>query len=543
VKARVGLQLKEVFLGQKNESTNKKRNLGLLAAQFEHMRGKIRQLIGALRAQHLSMLRMNETRLQVAVRVAALAEGSAICDEAGTVPTDHGKQESDLSSYMAVHNSGSLRQKTTADRFLQHIVDYAIEWEKVIVARVTPSLKKAETLRRDLDHYQAKVDAIKLEINKIISKGKMVDGKVTTRLQRNEDKFLQARNQYDLFSNNLCTLLEEVVVRGWKDLHPILIKLVQFDIQISSTEAELFSNLNPVVQSLKKIAADCGIHPQARLRELEQMTGEQPQSLHPNLLSSADLQDDSNDDNSDTMLPNATNDTNAYWSPTLTTSEMVSVAQHSAPPPTMDMVEESFRQTSVGSTSTSQSNVFGDNMMGGTAAPPTSNAFGNNMMHTTANVYGNNMMGGTASVNISNAYNNATAHSAGINPFGASISNASNTQSGHRAASPYNDSNSNTMATASPYGASIPNGMTTQSGHRAASPYREPISHAISSLPNHRSGSPYGEPISNTTIASSSHQSSGPYNTPNSYATTAQPPTALHVQPKSGSQTYHNPFD
>jgi len=356
-------------------ATSKKQSLDVLESDFKRMRANIRQLIEALRAQHLTLLRMNETRLKVALRIAALAEGSAIGEEAGDVPptaVQNGATvddtDPDLSSYMAVHSRVSSRQKANADRFLKHIVEYAIEWEKVIVARVTTSLKTSENLRRDLDHYASKVESLKLECNKAIARGRMVDGKVTTRLQRNEEKRSQAKTEYDVFAAGLMVLLEEVCVRGWKDLHPILLKLAQFDRTTSGEESGVFGHLTGVVERLQRIGSECGLQPNARLRELGELAdmgvaGGRPQALNSSLMESPSSQaivqshsQGSYDQNESfhghqqhqqqQQYNNNERDLDAMPM-TLSTTQMISVAEHSAPPPTMDMVEDSFRQTSI----------------------------------------------------------------------------------------------------------------------------------------------------------------------------------------------------
>lgn len=97
------------------------------------------------------------------------------------------------------------------------------------------------------------------EVNRITSKGKVVDERVAARLRRNEKKLQQARKDYNIFASNLCLVLEEVTGKGWQNLHPILLKLIQFDILTASKEDELFSNLTPVAESLKKIATEFGL--------------------------------------------------------------------------------------------------------------------------------------------------------------------------------------------------------------------------------------------------------------------------------------------
>ena len=67
VKHRVGQQIKDVILGSKKAS-KESTELDYLAGQFKHLKQRIRSLIEALKAQHISLLQMNESRLLVSSR-------------------------------------------------------------------------------------------------------------------------------------------------------------------------------------------------------------------------------------------------------------------------------------------------------------------------------------------------------------------------------------------------------------------------------------------------------------------------------------------
>lgn len=197
-----------------------------------------------------------------------------ITGEAGTVPESEEEEVNinDLNSYMSVHHSLHIRQKLYCERFSEHVVDYAIEWERIIVARVSTSLACADRLRRDLDHYKQKVDRMKMEKSKMIAQGRSLDAKFTERLSRNESKLAISRDEYELYANDLCTLIQEVTVRSWKDLHPILLKMTQFDATLASDEHQLLKNLNVVSNNLNKVAHRYGLKAETRLTDLETLS-------------------------------------------------------------------------------------------------------------------------------------------------------------------------------------------------------------------------------------------------------------------------------
>jgi hypothetical protein len=107
--------------------------------------------------------------------------------------------------------------------------------------------------------------------NSTMAKGKQVDIKSAERLKRNEDKLIKIRESTSKFTQDLCILMEEVTERSWRDLHPLLVKIAQFDVTLSKDEASAIASLNNVVSELKNVASKHGIKPQARLKDLESL--------------------------------------------------------------------------------------------------------------------------------------------------------------------------------------------------------------------------------------------------------------------------------
>lgn len=134
-------------------------------------------------------------------------------------------------------------------------------------------------MRVEVDHYQQKVESLRQTANQTMAKGKQIDNKSAEKLKRNEEKLLKIKESNTKFTAQLCLLTEEVTERAWRDLHPLLVKIAQFDVTLSADEAKAMASLNTVVSQLKKIADQHGINPQARLKDLE--------TLDPQLLSTA----------------------------------------------------------------------------------------------------------------------------------------------------------------------------------------------------------------------------------------------------------------
>lgn len=180
-------------------------------------------------------------------------------------------------SYMSVHDDLGAKSKGYAGKYQQFVLDYATEWEKVVRTRIDAGIKKAEELRIELDHYQKKYEALRLTANQNMAKGKTVPSGHQEKLTRNEEKLMASKQGYNKVATDLCILMEEVTERSWRDLHPLLVKVAQFDMTLANDEAKALAPLQQVVASLKQVATENGLSAQPRLKDLA--------GLKPELLS------------------------------------------------------------------------------------------------------------------------------------------------------------------------------------------------------------------------------------------------------------------
>lgn len=82
-------------------------------------------------------------------------------------------------------------------------------------------------LSDSLEHYNTKVEKLK-------GKEKPNAASPSPKLERNETKLRGTRESHDTMGENLYKLMEEVTVRAWKDLLPLLMQSIQMDL----TQAE-----------------------------------------------------------------------------------------------------------------------------------------------------------------------------------------------------------------------------------------------------------------------------------------------------------------
>jgi hypothetical protein len=258
-KPRIATRLKEA-IGAANPNYSSP-DLKTLEARFGVLKGQLANLVAALSDHYESMVRLNKTRSQVAKAIGDISSESPIYVYAGAPAAEASADGTDETtvSYASVHNVLASRHEMYTERYLQFVVKYAAEWEKVVVTKITASLKKAENLRVDLDHYQSKVDNMQHSMRNAVDRGKAVDPNQQERMRRNTEKLQNARNEYESFVAALCVLLEEVTDSCWKDLQPLLTKIIQFEWTLNSDEARFLQNINHALDALEDVARKHGL--------------------------------------------------------------------------------------------------------------------------------------------------------------------------------------------------------------------------------------------------------------------------------------------
>jgi len=286
------------------KSKNRSDDLTDLQTKYTLFAKNQKFLITTLTNNQSQMAAYSKSRLEVAKAINSLTVDTPLFKCAGDIPanavgtTDGGGEHSEVvphdsspASYAAVHLQLHKKNKMYLEKYKEHILDYAREWERILSTRITGHLKQSEKLRVDLDHYAKKVEDMNKTMNKTMSKGKSINDAGVDKLKRNEQKLTQARAQYDRFVNDLCGFMEEVMERGWKDLHPLLVKMAQFDSTLSNEEATLLKgSMANVAESLKGMASKYpNMKAQGRLKELESWSLESLAKVNPSSRSDAPL--------------------------------------------------------------------------------------------------------------------------------------------------------------------------------------------------------------------------------------------------------------
>jgi hypothetical protein len=166
-------------------------------------------------------------------------------------------------TYLELHHQQYDLVLKQAQSFDSSIIQYAQEWLEVISVRVSSNVIQFKELSESLQHYITKVEKLKAhqKSNKV---------KPSPKLQRNEIKLRGVREAHDNMGENLYKLMEEVTMRAWKDLLPLLMKSIQMDLfQAEEERRVIWNDLEKVLEALGAISAQYGVTADGRLKRLK----------------------------------------------------------------------------------------------------------------------------------------------------------------------------------------------------------------------------------------------------------------------------------
>lgn len=341
VKARVGARLKVAVGGKigKGEELFVHPELVLLTKSYKQFSKQLQNLITHVKAHGKALDTLSRTRVAVANGVAILSRDSPLYDWTASFThfqgggggddendndadntdsdnfhsteiktgSDHRGYESSRNaqdnledseglSYQSVHYEFAKTSQQHHAQYVKKVVDYAVQWEKVVTTRISADLKTAEQLRVELVHYQSKVDTLRQQVDSVLAKGKRPKDDLSDKLERNTEKLKDGRDSYEAFTDNLCSLLEEVVKRSWRDLHPLLLELATVDIQYSTDQAQVMQKLETMVQHVQRIGKEHGVTV-SRLKDLETKHPKELLTTSGNLSTTASEENGNDNDN------------------------------------------------------------------------------------------------------------------------------------------------------------------------------------------------------------------------------------------------------
>ncbi|KAL7560425.1 hypothetical protein ACA910_016174 [Epithemia clementina (nom. ined.)] len=237
-KPRMGVILRQT-LGEKSANGNE--DLQALKLRYQTMCKRMQTVQKALKDRHAAMLATTQARVAVAQTLSAMSHETPLEKIAGS-PSDDKKSSAGNETYGSIMIDDMDREtRKHADDFHKFAIDYVAEWEKIVTTRINADLKTTEQLRRDADHYKSKVESLQGNVKKFQDHNKDVPQATKDKLNRNEKKLADANRLYSDAAEDLYLLMEELVDRSWRDLHPLLMKTLQMEVDICQHEQQVMA--------------------------------------------------------------------------------------------------------------------------------------------------------------------------------------------------------------------------------------------------------------------------------------------------------------
>lgn len=155
------------------------------------------------------------------------------------------------------------------------LVEYAEDWEKTVTTRVQSMHVEYQKLRKGLNHYIGKVDALEAEKKKTEEKHREMAPKRLEKLERNRTKLMGTRKSHDIAGVDLILLIDEIVNRSWRDAYPLLQKTVAFETDFSSKQAKMYGDLSGAAAMLDRSSKKESISSSHRLLQLKNSSPEE----------------------------------------------------------------------------------------------------------------------------------------------------------------------------------------------------------------------------------------------------------------------------
>ena len=154
-------------------------------------------------------------------------------------------------SLQIVSNMASTQTHVNSREYKDQVVDYILEWEKVVTERIDSEIKTVRKLQGDRTHYERKVESLRQQANHLQSNGKTSPAAATEKLERNEEKLRTSFEAHEADASKLCILIEAATQDGWKDLYHLVKNYIQWESNRVNRENDIFNELSGTLTAMK----------------------------------------------------------------------------------------------------------------------------------------------------------------------------------------------------------------------------------------------------------------------------------------------------
>ena len=165
--------------------------------------------------------------------------------------SDTGSAAAVVTSYHTLQ-ANFVQQLESLVKCQEEMLDYIKHWDQVVTSRVCAELRYVKKLQSTWLSYEMKVDSLKASAAKKQTKNKPVD---MSKVTRNETKLRRTRKEYNNNVIRNTVLIEEITLRAWKDLIPLLMKVLQYDIEVAKASATLVDPLQVLKDEIEAVCS------------------------------------------------------------------------------------------------------------------------------------------------------------------------------------------------------------------------------------------------------------------------------------------------
>jgi hypothetical protein len=155
-------------------------------------------------------------------------------------------------SLMAHQQLAMMQDELNIIDYQSHTAKYIDEWEAVVTSQLDAEVKAVRELGKKRDHYIAKVDQLRGQVNKIEHRGKQIaPKKLIDQMTRNEKKLVEADVLYEETAHKVSVVLYEATERGWIDFYPVVKNVMKFEINRLGRESSCYGSYHSTLTELK----------------------------------------------------------------------------------------------------------------------------------------------------------------------------------------------------------------------------------------------------------------------------------------------------
>lgn len=156
-----------------------------------------------------------------------------------------------VASLATLQKLASMHSKTNEIDYQLHVLDYVTEWEEVVSKMIKQELLMVKKLQKDRTHYERKVESLRKGILKKETSGKEIKDAEHEKLSRNEKKLKDAWQIHEQKAGEVCFLIEQITIHGWKDFYPLVKNTMKWEVNRLGRENLTYGRLPETLEALK----------------------------------------------------------------------------------------------------------------------------------------------------------------------------------------------------------------------------------------------------------------------------------------------------